>query len=871
MEHKGSRSRKEKDEQRMRSKKSREEKERERQEKAREREMQKVEKEQVKLEKERVRIEKERIRAMERQAKLERMKGRLSQFDTDSTQPPSSPAPTSANPAQDAAALQKVTSDFQRKLEEWEFTLGPPSGQERPPPLSLQPCLDSPEERSPVDRTSDVSLGDDSTSVTEENLTKTNITSLERANSQLLQEVQRKEQEYSALQEDVQKLNSKLEKVRQEHASEMARFKRELEAGEVSGPVQVDVSDLEQTMRELEERIVMMETAGDQLAESMESAAIGKWQSIEGEEAVSGQLVDMVEQMKSMLVQASQTQKQSEKSLALHNFEQVYSHAMKLQVQMNNLRVSQLERNKEIMLIKRQLLLQEVNNVLLQAHITRRETELYQYREARRHANVRRWNTFSTSDNRVPLGPGDARPPLLRNVSLQEGDQPQQQAASDEAVSIPAAGVGPEPVVTKEGATVTKPTTTTTTASSATTTTTATTTKPSELATDHMEQHMASPIAETTTTEEKKTGAATPASGAVTSATVAAGPSLAATSPTPADTAKQTKTSTSEASKVETGSPTLLAQTTANGSAKVPADTTEPPSATTKTETPDLPDIPKGPDTGEEPTLPSQSAPQVDDNYSPTESVMECTKSAVDRDTDGAQGTGTGPEAAVGGVDISSREQQQTQPKAVRSPVSKAKYLRRQKEEREKHKEKKAASPKSPHRDSASGKPPLPRPSTPHSPGSSQRSKSVGDMDGIEPNGANAEPPLKQVIERFEKRATVCETEERKIEFRKTPSPTLHLPRVGLVSRVRRLKPAAELLEESQRYRSGHSIYATRIMHRYLPAQAAKLPGSGTGTPTPAASSTPAGSSQDKENISGTSYVQAIVKRLSREFPWPEP
>ena len=63
---------------------------------------------------------------------------------------------------------------------------------------------------------------------------------------------------------------------------------------------------------------------------------------------------------------------------------------------MNNLRVSQLERNKEIMLIKRQLLLQEVNNVLLQAHITRRETELYQYREARRQGTtVRRWNTFS--------------------------------------------------------------------------------------------------------------------------------------------------------------------------------------------------------------------------------------------------------------------------------------------------------------------------------------------------------------------------------------------------------------------------------------------------------------------------------------------
>ena len=91
------------------------------------------------------------------------------------------------------------------------------------------------------------------------------------------------------------------------------------------------------------------------------------------------------------------------------------------------------------------------------------------------------------------------------------------------------------------------------------------------------------------------------------------------------------------------------------------------------------------------------------------------------------------------------------------------------------------------------------------------------------------------------------------MEFRKTPSPTLHIPRVGLVSRVRRLKPATELLQESQRYRSGHSIYATRIMQRYLPA---KAPGQG-----------PAGWSlgQDKENVAGTSYVHAMVQRLSRD------
>ena len=167
---------------------------------------------QVKLEKEKIRIEKERLRAMERQAKLERMKGRLSQAETDTS---SSPAPPPGSPslgarlAQDASAQHKVTADFKKKLHEWEqmkgsltvpdpgtssegatpspqpttspplFTLGPAQGregQERPPPLSLQPYFpDSPEERSPVDKGSDVSYGDDSTSVTEESLTKSNI------------------------------------------------------------------------------------------------------------------------------------------------------------------------------------------------------------------------------------------------------------------------------------------------------------------------------------------------------------------------------------------------------------------------------------------------------------------------------------------------------------------------------------------------------------------------------------------------------------------------------------------------------------------------------------------------------------------------
>ena len=50
-----------------------------------------------------------------------------------------------------------------------------------------------------------------------------------------------------------------------------------METGAVAGPVQLEVGELESTVRELEEKIVLMETAGDQLAESMESAAVREW------------------------------------------------------------------------------------------------------------------------------------------------------------------------------------------------------------------------------------------------------------------------------------------------------------------------------------------------------------------------------------------------------------------------------------------------------------------------------------------------------------------------------------------------------------------------------------------------------------------
>ena len=71
--------------------------------------------------------------------------------------------------------------------------------------------------------------------------------------------------------------------------------------------MKLEVGELEGTMGVLEERIQMMENFGERLASSMESAAVGKWQSIEGEQDVHTQLVELVEQMRGMLVQATQS------------------------------------------------------------------------------------------------------------------------------------------------------------------------------------------------------------------------------------------------------------------------------------------------------------------------------------------------------------------------------------------------------------------------------------------------------------------------------------------------------------------------------------------------------------------------------------
>ena len=100
---------------RQKSKKTKEEKEKEKMEKMREREIMRVEREQQKLEKERIRIEKERLKALEREAKIEKMKGRLSQPDMESKL---------KNPILGPLTEYKVTSDFAKKLHEWEVKKG---------------------------------------------------------------------------------------------------------------------------------------------------------------------------------------------------------------------------------------------------------------------------------------------------------------------------------------------------------------------------------------------------------------------------------------------------------------------------------------------------------------------------------------------------------------------------------------------------------------------------------------------------------------------------------------------------------------------------------------------------------------------------
>lgn len=76
----------------------------------------------------------------------------------------------------------------------------------------------------------------------------------------------------------------------------------------------------------------------------------------------------------------------------------------------------------------------------------------------------------------------------------------------------------------------------------------------------------------------------------------------------------------------------------------------------------------------------------------------------------------------------------------------------------------------------------------------------------------------------------------------------IHIPVIPL----KRIKPAQELLEDSQRYRSGQSIYLTRILKRYPMKIECR------------SRSIEEKHDADKENIKA-GYVKAMVKQLSRE------
>ncbi|GFR86197.1 hypothetical protein ElyMa_002461000 [Elysia marginata] len=1096
-----------------------------------------VEREQLKLEKEKLRLEKERLRALEREAKLEKIKGRLSQTEQESS---------FKNPVLGPLAEYKVTADFAHKLHQWELKKGLSHDvsnsiyleaqklnvqhlreeSERQKPVRFSLSAEEAAGEAPGDGTEEQTAdggadeddddvdggngdGDDetTTSVTEECLIKSNIDTLERANLQLIENLQQKEMEYETVQQQVTEVNRKLAKVKEEHAREMARFHRELALGSIAEPVKLEVGELESTITTMEEKIKAMENLGERLALSMESAAVGKWQSIDGEETVHTQLVELVDQMRNMLVQASHSAEESKKSMALSNFEKLYSHAMKLQVQMNNLRLSHLERNREIMTVKRQLLLQEVNNLLLQADITRRETELYQYQAAKKFASLRRWNTFSGSDrNRPPQAQMEitAKPrvEVQPDGSSRQIDAPHVNipyisedvilaSAASSSISAPASpsaveAAGGTPLSTSSGVSPLLHQSASTTSSAAggsspvphvTPSITSAgyaqqqrqqqhykllseqqqqqqklleesdhssiaaipdsksspednVSRPPKLAaTESQSQHLppvssASPsflraVSDPIQTkggeqslEKGKIGqeasssqafkpsphlsssvhpSSTPlqsasdgdnissrqhlslppspqqtvhpqspshmktleAIGAVSnqSGQLAVplvqksdaprgdngheskvhekqqqSPTLPQTIISPSispenlavgvatskktDSAKTTYDSVplyheimelrKAKSIVERGSPTLILSKEGKGSSSVPSPAKSPSRSVSSSSTRPgtlSPTIPRqrsldlSPSTAQGPRL-VRAATSIDDDYSPEPTVMTCTKQSPVTQSE-QQHPEVRLDSSAVAVRLSPRaDSRRDLPptsdsgrtisgKCPRSPVTKHNYLRRQKEDRDtaassgKYLDYKAISPKGsplPTR----GKPPLPRQNTPvrqspqmspSVPEKGPRSKSVGEMTQSSgaASGSTVESasnkPLQDAINKFEKRQTMCETDDRPIELRKTPSPTLHLPRVGLVSRVRRLKPAAELLEESQKFKSGHSIYATRIMHRYLPKEGTKsLPPELSSQPTVATAAS-GSSSNNKEN----NFVYTMVRRLSRE------
>ncbi|KAJ8305415.1 hypothetical protein KUTeg_015960 [Tegillarca granosa] len=80
----------------------------------------------------------------------------------------------------------------------------------------------------------------------------------------------------------------------------------------------------------------------------------------------------------------------------------------------------------------------------------------------------------------------------------------------------------------------------------------------------------------------------------------------------------------------------------------------------------------------------------------------------------------------------------------------------------------------------------------------------------------------------------------------------VHWPQIKHVPVIHRIKPPAdELLQESERYRKGHSIFMARILQKYAVGEKTKR-------------YYETQRSLDKENIA-EGYVQTMIKRLSRE------
>ncbi|ESO85807.1 hypothetical protein LOTGIDRAFT_235763 [Lottia gigantea] len=658
-----------------------------------------------------------------------------------------------------------------------------------------------------------------------------NFGSLERANAQLLQQLAIKEEESARIQEEVKQLNLQLETARLKRIQEQAQLHRKSENGAGLAAVSFEPMSVASTVVDLEEKILQLQTLGENLADSMESAAVGKLYTVEGEGSVSSQLMEMVDKMKDMLSHASQTEEASQKSSALHDFEKLYSQAMTLQVQMNNLRLSHLERNKEIMDIKRQLLQQEVNNLMLQVDITRRESELYQYHEDDSLGQECE-NNYTQAEGASKDAEGEKKEITDQTEHDNQDGETIQHIPLATVESLESEATSKKKGLKKEKQVKEKKE------------------KKSKLFHSKSSKKDTKKESDQSKKTKKKSQSDSEESKKKSSAMERSlEMSCSLVLPTaivslPRDLS-QTETNVP---KVEKGSPTL-----AKSQPKQKGFHQEESKKTAKRvtiETPEKP-IPESQQIHDKPKL-TKTGSVVDDEYSP-QTVTDSQEQLVDssdkhkHSDEQGQPSGTITRAEAGQATL------------IPSPVIRSKHPHTRGESKGLDKENgKCASPKPILKHSQPiYKPPLPKQSTPlthspvliHSVKNGSRSKSVDEVRSRKSELSEREPG-RVMFSIQDKRATVCEIDQHVLELRKTPSPTLYLPRVGLVTPVRRLKPAAELLEESQRYRKGHSVFTQRILQRYQQKEEQRL-------------RLEMLQRHDKENISGI-YTKSALKK-SRE------